>query len=67
MGYKKKEEPRSMKIVTVSGKFLRIFRGAERSQMTNKEGQEGRYPSTNWLTIVLTLVCLWLWKTYSVY
>lgn len=56
-----------MKIVTVSGKFLRIFRAAGRSQMTNKEGHEGRYPSTNWLTVVLTLVCLWLWKTYSVY
>lgn len=33
-----------MKIVTVSGKFLRIFRGAGRSQVTNKEGQGRKVP-----------------------
>lgn len=38
----------SMKIDTMSDKFLRIFRGPGRRQMTNMEGQEGRYPPTDW-------------------
>lgn len=51
----KKEEPTSMKIGPMSGKFLRIFGGPGRRQTTNMEDQEGRYPSTDWLTSVLVL------------